>query len=66
MIITHQITDFLFDLFPKAKDLSNSIDILKQEIIDYYTISVFQPVVIVNGNINTCFTRCTIRVEVDI
>jgi tetratricopeptide (TPR) repeat protein len=57
MTITHQISDFLFDLFPKAKDFSNSIDILQQEIRDYYTISVFQPVVTVNGN--------TISVEIN-
>jgi tetratricopeptide (TPR) repeat protein len=57
MTITHQISDFLFDLFPKAKDFANSIDVLQQEVRDYYTFSVFQPIVTVNRN--------TITVEIN-
>ena len=57
MIITHQLSDFLFDLFPKAKVFGNSMEVLIQEIRDYYTFSIFQPVVTLNGN--------TISVEID-
>lgn len=42
MQIIHIIDDFLFDLFPKAKN-AKDIDILKQEIEEYYTYGPFRP-----------------------
>lgn len=49
MQITHKIADILFDLFPKAKEFGNDLNVLMQEIKDYYTISVFQPIVTNTG-----------------
>ena len=50
MIIVHEINEFLFDLFPRAKDFGNSIDILKEEITEYYTFSIYQPQVEIKDN----------------
>jgi hypothetical protein len=41
MIIVHKVSEFLFDLFPKAKEFGNSIDILKEELQAYYTFGVY-------------------------
>jgi hypothetical protein len=38
MIIIHKVSDFLFDLFPKAKEMGNSLDALREELTGYYTI----------------------------
>jgi Tfp pilus assembly protein PilF len=40
MVIIHKIGDFLYNLFPKAKD---SVDSLKEELTDYYTFGPFRP-----------------------
>jgi uncharacterized protein len=37
MIIIHKFDDFLFNLFPATRGKENDIDLLKQELIDYYT-----------------------------
>ncbi len=50
MQITHKIADILFELFPKAKEFGNDLNVLMQEIKDYYTISVFQPIVKKTGD----------------
>ncbi|MBC5992426.1 tetratricopeptide repeat protein [Pontibacter cellulosilyticus] len=50
MTITHQIDDFLFELFPKAKAAENSKGTLKEEMSRYYTIGPFVPSVIVKGD----------------
>lgn len=57
MIITHKLTDILFELFPKAKDFGNDLNVLMQEIKDYYTLSVYQPIVTNDGD--------TITIEVN-
>lgn len=51
MIIKHQLSDYLFDLFPKAKDFGNNNEILLQEIKDYYTSGIYQPIVKIQDNI---------------
>ena len=43
MIIVHQLSDFFFDLFPKAKANGKSNDILKEELEKYYTFGVYKP-----------------------
>ena len=37
MIIVHKLTEFLFDLFPKAKAKGNSYDMLIEELEKYFT-----------------------------
>lgn len=50
MIIIHKVSEFLFDLFPKAKEFGNSIEMLKEEIQTYYTFGIYKPKVsIVDG-----------------
>ena len=43
MIIVHKISDFLFDLFPRAKANGKNNDILKDELEKYYTFGVYKP-----------------------
>lgn len=43
MIIIHKISDFLDELFPKYKASGHNLDVLKQELADYYTFSVYRP-----------------------
>lgn len=50
MLIVHQINDFLFELFPKAKANGKSIDILKKELEVYYTFGVYKPKVSVDSD----------------
>jgi hypothetical protein len=50
MTIIHQINDFLFELFPKAKSFGNSIDILVEELSGYYSFGVYLPVIAVKGD----------------
>jgi Flp pilus assembly protein TadD len=53
MHIIHPINDFLFELFPKAKEAGNNIDVLKQEIETFYTVGPFKPAItIVHGIID--------------
>lgn len=42
MVIIHKIEDFLLELFPKFK-ASNNVDVLKEELEDYYTYGAFRP-----------------------
>lgn len=50
MIIVHKISDFLFDLFPKAKANGKNIEILKQELENYYTYGVHKPTVSIDSD----------------
>ncbi|MBI4826927.1 MAG: tetratricopeptide repeat protein [Nitrospirae bacterium] len=43
MIIIHKIDDFLFNLFPKAKEAGKSVEILKAELGNYYTFGPYKP-----------------------
>jgi hypothetical protein len=53
MHIIHPINVFLFELFPKAKKAGNNIDILKQELEEYYTVGPFKPTItIIHGIID--------------
>ena len=53
MHIIHPINDFLFELFPKAKDAENDNELLKKVIEHYYTVGPYKPTVtIVNGIID--------------
>ena len=53
MHIIHQINDFLFELFPKAKAAGNNIDALKQEVEEFYTLGPFKPTIsIIHGIID--------------
>ncbi len=53
MIIVHKIEDFLFELFPNAKNNEGSFDALKDELERYYTYGAFKPkVTIADGWIN--------------
>jgi len=51
MHILHPINDFLFELFPKAKEAGNSLDILKQEIEEFYTAGLFKPAITIGHGI---------------
>jgi len=42
MIIIHKFDDFLFNLSPSTRGKENDIDLLKQELIDYYTFGPFR------------------------
>src|ERR1017187_2192722 len=50
MIIVHKIGVFLFDLFPKAKEFGNSIDILKEELEEYYSFGPYRPKISINSD----------------
>ena len=45
MQILQKIDDFLFELFPKAKQSGNSLDVLKEEVSKYYTFGPYKPTV---------------------
>ncbi len=45
MVIIHHIDDVIFELFPRAKQFGNSIDILLEEISDYYTYKIYKPTI---------------------
>ncbi len=49
MNIIHKIDDLLFELFPKSKEAGNDIEILKQELQEYYTFGSYRPLVNVEG-----------------
>lgn len=57
MIIIHKIDEFLFSLFPKAKETGNSIEILKDELGNYYTFGPYKPKVEINEDV--------VRIEID-
>jgi len=57
MIIIHKISDFLFDLFPKAKERGNSLDALKEELTNYYTFGPYRPNVDIEGDL--------VKIEID-
>jgi len=53
MHIIHPINDFLFELFPKAKETGKNLDVLKHEIETFYTVGPFKPAItIVHGIID--------------
>jgi len=53
MHIIHPINDFLFELFPKAKEAGNNVDVLKKEIEQFYTVGPYKPAItIVHGIID--------------
>jgi len=43
MIIIHKIDNFLFNLFPKAKEGDKDHSLLKEEIAGYYTFGPYKP-----------------------
>lgn len=45
MIIIHNVNELLAELFPNYKDSGNNLDVLKQELLDFYTFSVYRPTV---------------------
>ena len=50
MHIIHSINDFLFELFPRAKDAGNNIEVLKEEIEKFFTVGPFKPgITIIHG-----------------
>ena len=51
MIIVHKLTEFLFDLFPKAKANGNSNDMLIEELEKYYTFGVYKPKVQIESDL---------------
>jgi tetratricopeptide (TPR) repeat protein len=50
MTIIHKISDFLFDLFPKAKEMGNSLNILREELENFYTFGVYKPKVSIESD----------------
>jgi len=53
MHIIHSINDFLFELFPKAKEAANNLDVLKREIEKFYTVGPYKPTMtIIHGIID--------------
>jgi len=53
MLIVHKIEDFLFELFPNARNNEGNFVTLKDELERYYTYGAFKPkVTIANGWIN--------------
>lgn len=57
MIIIHKINDFLFNLFPQVRKKGNSLEALKDELVDYYTFGPFRPKVDIEGDF--------VKVEID-
>ena len=59
MIIIHTVNELLAELFPKYKDSGNNLDVLKQELIDFYAFSVYRPKV----EISDGFVKITIDTQ---
>ena len=57
MVILHKLEDFLFELFPKAKEAGNDNDILIQELKEFYTYGPYNPKVSINDG--------WIKIEID-
>jgi Tfp pilus assembly protein PilF len=51
MIIIHKTDDFLFNLFPKAKEAGKSFETLKDELGNYYTFGPYKPKVEINDDV---------------
>jgi tetratricopeptide (TPR) repeat protein len=51
MIIIHKIDDFLFNLFPKAKEGDKGLSVLKEEIASYYTFGPYKPKVEIENDL---------------
>lgn len=49
MQILHKLDILLFELFPKAKEAGNSIDILKDELTAYYSYGPYKPTITIEG-----------------
>jgi hypothetical protein len=49
MTIILTIDDLLLELFPKVKGASNQLEALKEELVSYYSYSVYKPQVSFNG-----------------
>ncbi|RZK14683.1 MAG: tetratricopeptide repeat protein, partial [Flavobacterium sp.] len=49
MTIILSIDDILFELFPKAKGASEKLEALKEELVNYYSYSVYKPQVTFEG-----------------
>jgi tetratricopeptide (TPR) repeat protein len=58
MIIVHQLSDFLFELFPKAKENGKNDGILIKELQNYYAFGVYKPKVTIESDF--------VHVEIDI
>jgi len=50
MRIVHYIDDFLLELFPKYLKSNKDIEILKEELTDYYTFGLYKPTVTVDND----------------
>jgi tetratricopeptide (TPR) repeat protein len=50
MIIIHPIDDFLFSLFPKAKEFENNLESLKDFLKEFYSFGPFKPEVLIQDN----------------
>ena len=51
MTIIHKIDKFLLELFPQYKNSNNDLNILKDELINYYSIGPYKPIVTVEDNL---------------
>ena len=51
MLIIHEINDFLFDLFPKAKASGKNLDVLMSELREYYSYGPYQPAITIKDNL---------------
>lgn len=58
MIIIHKINDFLFNLFPRIREKGKSLELLKEELVDYYTFGPFRPKIDIEGDF--------VKIEIDI
>lgn len=53
MIIIHKIDDFLFNLFPKAGKARKDLEILREELTNYYSYGPYKPKVEISRDIIT-------------
>jgi tetratricopeptide (TPR) repeat protein len=45
MQILHKVDDFLYELFPKAKQSGNNLEVLKEEVSRYYAFGPYKPTI---------------------